>query len=119
MSGPRHDPDFVRPYVRTDGALRPARADVRVETLVKEGGGPRGPLGVDHHRVLSLVAQASGALAVADLAAALDLPPNTARILASELLDSGHLATPLDARTDQPDISVLQEVLDGLRAKVF
>ncbi|MFI6400907.1 DUF742 domain-containing protein [Streptomyces sp. NPDC050548] len=118
MSGPRRDPDMIRPYVRTGGRVRPTRTDVRLETLVKAAGVPNGTLPPDARRVLTLVGDAPGALAVADIAAALDLPLSTVRILVSDLLDSRHLATPVDVRSGRPDISILQEVLRGLRAKV-
>lgn len=118
MTGPRRDPDMIRPYVRTGGRVRPTRSDVRWETLVKAAGVPNSGLPPDARRVMTLVGDAPGALAVADIAAALELPLSTVRILVSDLLDSRHLATPINARSDQPDISVLQEVLRGLRAKV-
>ncbi|MFD4577946.1 DUF742 domain-containing protein [Streptomyces sp. NPDC058417] len=118
MSGPQPDPDLVRSYVRTGGRERPSRPGLRLESLVRQGSGPDPGLPPDARRVMDLVGAASGALAVADVAAALDLPPVTALILISDLLDSRHLATPVTARPHQPDTALLEEVLRGLRAKL-
>ncbi|TRV80169.1 DUF742 domain-containing protein [Streptomyces sp. 130] len=117
MSGPRHDPDMVRPYVRTGGRVRPDR-DVRLESVVVAAPGPAGELGPDARRVMGLFAVGRGGLAVADIAAALRLPPSTVRIIVSSLMDSGHLAAPAPAAGDRPRNDILQKVLDGLRELV-
>nr|WP_232839143.1 DUF742 domain-containing protein [Streptomyces triticisoli] len=117
MTGPRHDPDMIRPYVRTGGQIRPGRA-VRLESVVIAATGPTTDLGPDTRRVMSLFSPGRGGLAVADIAAALQLPPSTVRILVSSLMDSGHLASPAAADSDQPETDLLQKVLDGLRELV-
>ncbi|MGW1726719.1 DUF742 domain-containing protein [Streptomyces sp. NPDC002306] len=117
MIGPQRDPDLVRPFVRTGGRDRPP-ATVRLETLVRAATVASGALSHDARRVLDLVGGVRGALAVADIAAVLDLPLSTARILVADLIDSHHLDTPVSARSDQPAINILQEVLRGLRAKL-
>ncbi|MCS0601367.1 DUF742 domain-containing protein [Streptomyces sp. LP11] len=118
MSGPRHDPDLIRPYVRTGGRNRPSR-DVRLETVVIAASGPTETLGPDARRVMRLFGGGGrGGLAVADIAAALELPPSTVRILVSELMDSGHLTSPAPAEEGRPGLDLLQEVLRGLRELV-
>lgn len=82
MTGPRHDPDMVRPYVRTGGRVRPRR-NVLLESVVIAAPSPTGELGPDARRVMSLFVVGGGGLAVADIAAALQLPPSTIRILVS------------------------------------
>ncbi|MEV7959079.1 DUF742 domain-containing protein [Streptomyces sp. NPDC088141] len=109
---------MVRPYVRTNGRVRPTRPDVRLESLVRAAAAPDAALSADSRRVMALVGRARGALGLVDIAAGLDLPPSTVRIIVSDLLDSGHLATPINSRPNQPDIHILEEVLRGLRAKV-
>ncbi|MFB6984481.1 DUF742 domain-containing protein [Streptomyces sp. NPDC056304] len=109
---------MVRPYVRTNGRVRPTRPDVRLESLVRAAASPDAALPADSRRVMALVGRARGALGVVEIAAGLDLPPSTVRIIVSELLDSGHLATPINSRPDQPDTSLLEEVLRGLRASL-
>jgi hypothetical protein len=87
-----------------------------LETVVVASAGPTAHLGPDAARVVRLVAGGRGGLAVADLAAALGVPPLTMRILVASLMDSGHLAAP--AAAELPDTDLLQRVLDGLRELV-
>lgn len=114
MSGPRRDADLVRPYVRTAGRVRP-RQDVRLESVVIAATGPTGALGPDAQGLMSLFAGGHGGLAVADIAAALQMPPSTVRILVSTLMDSGHLTSPVAAVFDRPESDLLRRVRDGLR----
>ncbi|MFJ5635115.1 DUF742 domain-containing protein [Streptomyces goshikiensis] len=109
---------MVRPHVRTGGRLRPTRPEVRLESLVLAATGPADGLRLDHRRVLALAQGVRGGLAVADIAAVLQLPPSTVLILVCDLMDGGHLSTPVNAREDQPEINILREVLRGLQAKV-
>jgi DNA-binding IclR family transcriptional regulator len=90
---------------------------VRLETVVIATSGPTDTLGPDTRRVMRLFAGGRGGLAVADIAAALELPPSTVRILVSELMDSGLLASPAPAE-GRPGLDLLQEVLRGLRELV-
>ncbi|WP_306322052.1 MULTISPECIES: DUF742 domain-containing protein [unclassified Streptomyces] len=116
MTGPRRDPDLVRPYVRTEGRVRPSR-EVSLETVVLAASGPTHSLGLDARRVMDLFRHSEGgSLAVADIASAVDLPGSTVRILVSGLMDAGLLTEPVAAHTDQPVPDLLQEVLSGLRA---
>ncbi|MEU9415994.1 DUF742 domain-containing protein [Streptomyces sp. NPDC048272] len=108
----------MRPFVRTGGRLRPSRPEVRLEFLVLAATGPADTLRLDHRRVLALTQGVRGGLAVAEIAAVLELPPSTALILVCDLMDSGHLSSPVNARDDQPEIDILKEVLRGLRTKV-
>ncbi|PKW07635.1 Protein of unknown function [Streptomyces sp. 1222.5] len=117
MTGPRHDPDLIRPYVRTGGRNRPSR-DVRLETVVIAAPAPTGTLAPDARRVMRLFAGGRGGLAVADIAAALELPPSTVRIIVSALMDSGHLSSPVPVQEGRPGLDLLQEVLRGLRELV-
>ncbi|MFF5488759.1 DUF742 domain-containing protein [Streptomyces virginiae] len=109
---------MVRPFVRTGGRVRPTRPDVRLESLVLAATGPADTLRPDHRRVLALALSVRGGLAVADIAAVLELPPSTVLILVCDLMNSGHLATPKSARDEQPEIDILREVLRGLHAKI-
>nr|WP_202456606.1 MULTISPECIES: DUF742 domain-containing protein [unclassified Streptomyces] len=109
---------MVRPYVRTDGRVR-ADPDVRLETVVIAASGTAEGLGADARRVMGLFDRSmGGGLAVADIAAALEFPPSTVRILVSSLIDEGLLTRPVAADEDQPQTDLLQEVLRGLRALV-
>ncbi|MEU7604127.1 DUF742 domain-containing protein [Streptomyces sp. NPDC041003] len=109
---------MVRPFVRTGGRVRPTRPDVRLESLVLAASGPADTFRLDHRRVLALARGVRGGLAVADIAAVLELPPSTVLILVCDLMDSGLLTSPKSARDDQPEIDILREVLRGLHAKI-
>ncbi|WP_153455885.1 DUF742 domain-containing protein [Streptomyces smaragdinus] len=108
---------MIRPYVRTGGQIQ-AHADVRPESVVVAATGPVAGLSPDARRVMRLFAAGRGGLAVADIAAALELPPSTVRILVSSLIDSGHLAATVAAAADRPEHTTLQKVLHGLRELV-
>jgi hypothetical protein len=89
-----------------------------VESVVIAATAPTNDLRADARRVMHLFAGGRGGLAVADIAAALQLPPSTVRILVSALVDSGHLTIPVAASADQPELDLMRRVLDGLRELV-
>ncbi|WP_019930250.1 DUF742 domain-containing protein [Nocardia sp. BMG111209] len=113
MNTPWSDPDLVRAYVRTGGRSRPTR-DIDLVTLVTAALDPAANATPDARRVMS-VCDRRGALSIAEIAAYLDQPPSVVKIIASDLLDSGHLTipTPVD---NLPEAALLEEVLNGLRA---
>ncbi|MEV0651078.1 DUF742 domain-containing protein [Phytomonospora sp. NPDC050363] len=119
MSGPRRDPDLVRAYVRTGGRSRATR-DLDLVTLVvtaknppKANANPQA-MAPDARRVLGLCST-HGALSIAELAAYLDLPPSVVTIVVSDLMDGGHVDSPVPAES-MPEVGMLEEVLNGLRA---
>ncbi|WP_024799470.1 DUF742 domain-containing protein [Nocardia sp. BMG51109] len=113
MSRHRRDPDLVRAYVRTGGRSRATRV-LDLVTLVVTAQDPPPGSTPDALRVMSVCSR-RGALSIAEIAAYLDLPPSVVKIVASDLLDSGHLVNP--APVDQvPELALLEEVLHGLRA---
>ncbi|HEY1179204.1 MAG TPA: DUF742 domain-containing protein [Phytomonospora sp.] len=119
MSGPRRDPDLVRAYVRTGGRSRATR-DLDLVTLVVAAKNPpksnvtTQSMPPDARRVMGLCSR-HGALSVAEIAAYLDLPPSVVRIVVSDLMDGGHAESPAPAEA-MPELSMLEEVLHGLRA---
>ncbi|WP_067855535.1 DUF742 domain-containing protein [Nocardia shimofusensis] len=113
MSKHRRDPDLVRAYVRTGGRSRPTR-DLDLVTLVVAASDTPTGASPDVRRVMSLCSR-RGALSIAELAAYLDMPPSVVKIVVSDLLDGGNLSTPTPAEL-LPEISLLEEVLNGLRA---
>jgi hypothetical protein len=56
-------------------------------------------------------------MSVAELAADLDLPVGVLRVLVGDLLDArlAHVSRPV-APAQLPDVSILREVINGLRA---
>ncbi|MFR9752414.1 DUF742 domain-containing protein [Nocardia sp. 004] len=113
MSKHRRDPDLVRAYVRTGGRTRPTR-ELDLVTLVLTAKDPLPGASPDARRVMTLCSR-RGALSIAEIAAYLDLPPSVVKIIASDLMDSGQLVTPTPAES-LPEIALLEEVLNGLRA---
>lgn len=113
MSGSRRDPDLVRAYVRTGGRTRPSR-ELDLVTLVLVAKDLTPGVSPDARQVLNLCSRRS-ALSVAEIAAYLDLPPSVVKIVVADLLDSEYLVMPRPAAV-VPEISLLEEVLNGLRA---
>ena len=116
------DPEdtLVRPYTITRGRTLPERGDLlNLITLVTtldaeiEPGGGRG-LQPEHRMILERCRKPT---AVAEIAAAMNLPVAVTKILIGDLLAVGRVAArpPLAlAAGQQPDIRLLQAVRDGL-----
>lgn len=115
-TGGRYPIQPVRPYVVTGGRSAPSRNTIRPETIVT-GARRSEPLplppasGRAERMLLSLCRQP---LSLAETAAHLELPVSAVLVVASDLVDSGHLSvrTPAVPRADN---SLLQELLNGLR----
>lgn len=112
----------VRPFALTGGRTRPSRDDFTLITLVTTVDQPMAQVGhgmhPEHMRILRMCAQP---LAVAEIAAHLNLPVSVTTILLCDLLDQGRInARPpvQSARIDQParneQIALLLKVRDGL-----
>jgi hypothetical protein len=104
----------VRPYVLTGGRAVPTRNTIRPETLVIAAS-PGRPLPVSAGRTeRALLGMCRNLLSLAEAAAYLELPVSVVMIVASDLVDSGHLLvrTPDGAPVSR---EVLEELLHGLR----
>lgn len=104
----------VRSYVLTRGRAAPTRNTIRPETLVIAAT-PAKPLPASATRTeRALVAMCQSLLSLAEAAVHLDLPVSVVLVVASDLVDSGHLSVRTQAR---PAVSrdILQELLNGLR----
>ncbi len=106
---------LVRPYAMTSGRARPANGELDMITMVcsMRPSSPASGYSVEHERVVDLCQQA---LSVAELSATLDVPLVVAKVLVSDLVDSGDLVVrpPISSVAD-PDAPLLQAVLDGIR----
>ncbi len=119
MTGPQPAKrGLVRPYVITEGRAHPTRGSFDLVTLVTAAdGGDLGGLGPEKRRVVELCR--GGALSVAEVAGHLGIPVSVTKVLLADLVDSGHIRTRSPIPSAQlPDIQILQEVLDGLRARL-
>lgn len=116
------DPEdsFVRPYTITHGRTVSAHDDLTLITIVvalaapEEQAGTRG-LEPEHRAILEVCRRP---VALAEVAALLNLPVAVAKILISDLITLGALAarSPVALAAGQkPDIRLLQAVRDGLR----
>ncbi|MCK1820385.1 DUF742 domain-containing protein [Streptomyces sp. XM83C] len=111
--------ELVRPYVITKGRGLPDEAELSLITLVTAAPeGPRRPtrLSPEEQRLLDICS--AGYLSVAEIAGHTRLPLGVVKILLAALTEGGHLITrPPVARAPLADREILEEVLNGLRAK--
>ncbi|MFE2051044.1 DUF742 domain-containing protein [Streptomyces sp. NPDC059459] len=111
--------ELVRPYVITKGRGLPDEEHLSLITLVTAAAGstqrpPR--LSPEEQSLLDLCS--AGYLSVAEIAGHTHFPLGVVRILLASLMEGGHLMTrPPVARARLADKEILEEVLNGLRAK--
>ncbi|MEU8131883.1 DUF742 domain-containing protein [Streptodolium elevatio] len=109
---------LVRPYVVTDGRAHPSRNTFDLVTLViATADRPLSGLTPEKRRLVELCRP--GSLSVAEVAGHLGLPVSVTKVLLADLVDAGHILTraPIPA-AELPEAQLLQEVLDGLRARL-
>jgi Protein of unknown function (DUF742) len=122
---------LVRPFILTGGRTQPVRNVFSLITLITAVEVPNGPdtrsLQPEHRRILRLCTRP---LAVAEVAAHLDIPVSVTTIMLSDLLEAGRISArpPIQAFNGQasggqasggrayngPEIALLQKVRDGL-----
>jgi hypothetical protein len=117
---------LVRPFILTGGRTQPVRNVFSLITLITAVEVPDGPdtrsLQPEHRRILRLCTQP---LAVAEIAAHLDIPVSVTTIMLSDLLDAGRISArpPIQSSSGRsssgrsyngPEIALLQKVRDGL-----
>jgi hypothetical protein len=108
---------IVRPYVMTRGRTEPIRGDFNLISLVvatRMVGTKEVGLNPEH---LAIVRLCQEPLSVAEVAAHLDLPAGTIRVLLGDLFDKGFVTI----QDPQPEVDIrdrrmYEAVLDGLRA---
>nr|WP_206440220.1 DUF742 domain-containing protein [Streptomyces scabichelini] len=106
---------MVRPFALTRGRTRPDRTDFTLITTVTAVDPPPA-WGVrpqpEHARILRLCAKP---IAVAELAAHLDLPVSVVTIMLCDLLEAGRITVnPPRPVSGTPDMGLLQKVREGL-----
>lgn len=109
---------LVRPYVVTEGRAHPTRNTFDLVTLVMAKHDlSLSDLNPEKRRLMELCR--GGALSVAEVAGHLTLPVSVVKVLLGDLVDTGHIVTraPIP-RAELPESQLLQEVLDGLRARL-
>src|SRR5262245_21883127 len=109
---------LIRPYTLTDGRTRPSAKFDHLTMVVATGTGLNDDHDTEHLLVLRLC---SHPVAVAEIAALMKMPAVVIKVLLSDLVDCGAVVTrSVDAvpRSDAIDMSLLEAVLDGLRARI-
>ncbi|WP_420032871.1 DUF742 domain-containing protein [Streptomyces sp. cg28] len=104
---------FVRPFIITGGRVRPAQADLRLETLVvavdaPDGGGA--PLAFEHQRIVTLCQEPT---TVAHVAEAVGVPLGVAKVLIADLVVGGRLSC---SQTTELPLHTLERIRDHVRA---
>ncbi|WP_255956164.1 DUF742 domain-containing protein [Streptomyces odontomachi] len=115
--GPSPDHPLVRPYTMTGGRTRP-RYQLAIEALVSTSiplHEVHGQL-PEHQRICHLCQEIKS---VAEISALLTIPLGVARILVADLAEAGLVAIHQPGGDDnadgQPDVTLLERVLSGLR----
>jgi hypothetical protein len=112
-----HAGPVVRPYAMTRGRTKPVRGKFDLISLVlATGTTPAGEVGLGPEH-LAIVGLCQRALSVAEVAAHLNLPLGTIRVLLGDLLERGLVQVRNPQKTSAPyDDSVFEAVINGLRA---
>ncbi|MCY0931040.1 DUF742 domain-containing protein [Streptomyces sp. H27-H1] len=111
-----HNP-LVRPYAMTGGRTRP-RYQLAIEALVSTTADPSRLQGQlpEHQRICILCQEIKS---VAEISALLSIPLGVARILVADLAEAGLVAIHQpggdESAGGQPDVTLLERVLSGLR----
>ncbi|GAB2864972.1 hypothetical protein GCM10022221_76610 [Actinocorallia aurea] len=101
-------------YVRARGRIEPSRNILAEDSLLLTVPG-KSLQATATRTERALLRLCAGQLSVAEAAAYLGLPVSVVKVVASDLIDTGHLQ--VRPRTDgDPDLDLLEEVLHGLRA---
>lgn len=121
--GPYHDwldqdaGPVVRPYTLTGGRSQPITSGLNLLTHVEALYAPEADLihlQPEHRSILDLTRMA---LSIAEIAGRLDLPVGVIRVLVGDLLQANLVSTfESNSASAPPDESILQAVIDGLRA---
>ena len=114
----RDGPLRPRPYALTGGRTR-SMLDMPLETLVRtndRGRSVRHQVSIEERLILDLAVEP---LSVAEISAHLGVVLGVARVLVGDLVAAGRLDRSEHrsaAATGRPDITLLERVLDGLKA---
>jgi hypothetical protein len=108
---------LVRPFALTGGRADTDRHGLNMITLVRTVRTPVDTMALSRESLAITQMCYARPLSVAEIAARLDVLLAVAKVLISDLLDDGLLASqaPVASTTTSPDMDLLQAVLDGVR----
>jgi hypothetical protein len=108
----------VRPYVMTYGRTQPTRGRFDLISLVVSIRRPPAAEAGLHPEHIKIIRLCRDPMSVAEIAAHLDLPAGTIRVLIGDLLDRRYVEVqaPPAPRPNMHDEQLYKAVLDGLRA---
>jgi hypothetical protein len=107
---------MVRPFTLTGGRTRPSRADFTlITTVTAVDPAPTWAVRPQPEQV-RILRRCAEPVAVAELAALLDLPVSVVVIMLCDLLEAGRITArpPHPVSRTAPDLELLQKVRDGL-----
>ncbi|MFK4148485.1 DUF742 domain-containing protein [Streptomyces sp. NPDC004065] len=108
---------YLRPYAITGGRTRHSQHAFALITLVvarSAHGGDTGALEPEAAHILHLCRDR--ALAVAEIAALLDLPVSVVKVLCGDLLDASLiLVQSPPGQESRPSVELIERVMDGIR----
>ena len=107
---------LVRPFALTGGRTRPSRADFTLITTVTAVDPPPELAPRPQAEQTRILRRCARPVAVAELAALLDLPVSVVVIMLCDLLESGRITAraPHPVSWQPEDLDLLQKVRDGL-----
>lgn len=111
MDGVEFDGQIVRPYARTGGRTRSV-AGLELETLLSlTVGDVPSHLPPDHYAVADLCRRS---VSVAEVSGYRALPIGAARVIISDLIESGLVSTSGPTTAGAPTVDLMRRVLEGL-----
>jgi hypothetical protein len=116
VGGPEPEGRLVRPFTLTGGRTRPSREDFTLITTVTAVDPPPEGAARPQAEQLRILRLCGEPVAVAELAARLDLPVSVVVILLSDLLEAGRITArpPHPVTRTSVDLDLLRRLKEGL-----
>jgi Protein of unknown function (DUF742) len=108
--------DPVRPYLLTSGRVRPDDAQVEIESQILVTAAGWAALADHRFELRAIVALCERPMAVAEVAARLDLHLAVARVLVGDLIALGHLTVRRPERDPNRRVPIIERAIDALQA---
>lgn len=111
------DAPLVRPYALTGGRTRAAGSDFPIEAVIETTLAGRAGKGELAHESKAIVELCISPTTLIEIASKLMVPLGVIRVLIGDLAESGQVRVHHGEQgSSRPDVSLLERVLDGIRA---